>query len=551
MATYSNNLRLTLIGNGEQEGTWGDTTNTNLGTLLEQAISGYVTQVITDGTDTTITTPDGATGVARNMFIECTGSLSANRNLIVPAYKKLYCVFNNTTGGYAVTVKVSGQTGIVVRNGQKMLLVCNGTDIFVATNSVQFTAGSAAVPSISPSGDVDTGIFFPAAEQVGVAITGSEMVRVTSTGMGVGTSPSNRMDVAGTSGGTVMSRVRNTDTGTGGATNRLETGSPNMSLDMSLYNNSGTNGYGILTVGGSVATMYYNCDTQIWSTRAGTERARIDSSGNFGIGATSPLGRLDVLSNADSAQQSYIRNSNAGSSALSVLNIGNNTSSNAFRLVLGSSTNTAWAGADSANLVQALNAPLAFWTNNAERVRILGTGNVGVNTTSPGSTLDVKGTLRLSGSSSGYVGFAPAAAAGSTTYTLPSADGSNGHILTTNGSGTLTWAAPGVSSVNSQTGAVVTTGVDSIGCTMWLICTNTSNLGGVNTTVSGGNLRYGYTTSQLATQTEYYSNTSNTYSGGGTSLSGTWRKMSTGVTWFDDTANSRWLWYPQLYVRIS
>ena len=50
--------------------------------------------------------------------------------------------------------------------------------------------------------------------------------------------------------------------------------------------------------------------------------------------------------------------------------------------------------------------------------------NVGIGTTSPGSKLDVKGTLRLSGSSSGYVGLAPAAAAGSTTYTLPSAVGS-------------------------------------------------------------------------------------------------------------------------------
>ena len=69
-------------------------------------------------------------------------------------------------------------------------------------------------------------------------------------------------------------------------------------------------------------------------------------------------------------------------------------------------------------------------------------GNVGVNTTTPGSTLDVKGTLRLSGSTSGYVGFLPAPAAGSTTYTLPSADGTSGQTLQTNGSGTLSWAAP-------------------------------------------------------------------------------------------------------------
>ena len=68
-------------------------------------------------------------------------------------------------------------------------------------------------------------------------------------------------------------------------------------------------------------------------------------------------------------------------------------------------------------------------------------GNVGIGTTAPGSALDVKGTLRLSGATSGYVGLAPAAAAGSATYTLPAADGSSGQFLSTNGSGTLSWAS--------------------------------------------------------------------------------------------------------------
>ncbi|MBI4340858.1 MAG: hypothetical protein HY598_01085, partial [Candidatus Omnitrophica bacterium] len=58
-------------------------------------------------------------------------------------------------------------------------------------------------------------------------------------------------------------------------------------------------------------------------------------------------------------------------------------------------------------------------------------------------TTNITGTLKLSGSTSGYVGLAPAAAAGSTTYTLPSADGSADYVLKTNGSGTLAWAAPG------------------------------------------------------------------------------------------------------------
>ena len=131
-STYSTNLAIELMGAGEQAGNWGSTTNSNLGTLIEQAISGYTTQAVVTGTDTTITIPSGATGVARNMFLELTGTGGASTNLIVPANKKLYFIFNNSTG--AVTVKVSGQTGVSVPAAAKMVLVSNGTDIVVATN---------------------------------------------------------------------------------------------------------------------------------------------------------------------------------------------------------------------------------------------------------------------------------------------------------------------------------------------------------------------------------------------------------------------------------
>lgn len=136
MSTYSTNLALTLIGTGEEAGTWGSTTNTNLGTLLEQAISGYVTQTVTDSTSPTVLTiPNGASGVARNMYIELTGTLTAARTVEVPANKKLYYFYNNTVGGYSVTVKVNGQTGVVVPNGMKYEMVCNGIDVYPAANN--------------------------------------------------------------------------------------------------------------------------------------------------------------------------------------------------------------------------------------------------------------------------------------------------------------------------------------------------------------------------------------------------------------------------------
>lgn len=141
-STYSTNLAIELIGTGDQAGSWGNTTNTNLGTLIEQAISGYVTQAMTTGNTTTITIPNGATGVARNMYIEMTGTGGSNTFLVVPANKKLYFIYNNTTG--AVTVKVSGQTGVSVAAGEKVILVSNGTDIVPATSYITSASGSSA-----------------------------------------------------------------------------------------------------------------------------------------------------------------------------------------------------------------------------------------------------------------------------------------------------------------------------------------------------------------------------------------------------------------------
>lgn len=129
-ATYSTNLALELIGTGDQAGNWGATNNLNIGTLLEQAISGYTTYACTGGTDTLIMS-NGASATARNMFIELTGT--GGGTLVVPANKKLYFIYNNTASG-AVQVKVSGQTGLSVPNSSKLLMVCDGTDVIGAIN---------------------------------------------------------------------------------------------------------------------------------------------------------------------------------------------------------------------------------------------------------------------------------------------------------------------------------------------------------------------------------------------------------------------------------
>lgn len=141
-STYSANLRLELIGTGEQQGTWGSTTNTNLGSLLEQAIGGYESITVSDVGDTTLTTANGSVDQARNMTLNLVGTIGAARNVICPAAEKIYIVKNSTTGGFAVTFKVTGQTGVSIPNGSTSILYVDGTDArLVSQNPVPVTLG--------------------------------------------------------------------------------------------------------------------------------------------------------------------------------------------------------------------------------------------------------------------------------------------------------------------------------------------------------------------------------------------------------------------------
>lgn len=131
-STYSNRLRLELIATGEQSGTWGDTTNTNLGTLLDQAIAGVATITMSDA-NYTLTTADGATDEARQAVIVLTGTLSASRNVICPDKQKVYIVKNSTTGGFSIVFKTSAGTGVTVANGITVIVYCDGTNVNLVT----------------------------------------------------------------------------------------------------------------------------------------------------------------------------------------------------------------------------------------------------------------------------------------------------------------------------------------------------------------------------------------------------------------------------------
>jgi hypothetical protein len=127
-STYSTSLRLELMATGDQSGTWGDTTNTNLGTLLEQAITG-VLSVSQGDAELTLTSTDGASDQARNAVINLTGAMTAGRNVVVPTANKLYLAKNSTSGGFAVTVKTAAGTGVAVPAGTARWVYCDGTNV--------------------------------------------------------------------------------------------------------------------------------------------------------------------------------------------------------------------------------------------------------------------------------------------------------------------------------------------------------------------------------------------------------------------------------------
>ena len=127
MASYTNSLRLTLPVTGTEDGTWGDTVNNGITTLIDTSIAGTAAITMT-AADYTLTNNSGATDEARSMFITLGGTPGASFNVICPAKSKLYFVKNSTA--FAQTFKTLGGTGISIPNsGAITVLYCDGTNV--------------------------------------------------------------------------------------------------------------------------------------------------------------------------------------------------------------------------------------------------------------------------------------------------------------------------------------------------------------------------------------------------------------------------------------
>lgn len=147
-STYTLSLSLEKQANGENSGSWGTKMNTVLD-LIEQAIAGVADITHDDTANYTLTATQGASNEARNMVVNVTGALTAARNVVVPTADKLYVFKNSTTGGYAVTVKTSGGSGISVANGETEILYCDGTNVVRAQTTP--TGTGAPVRANSPT----------------------------------------------------------------------------------------------------------------------------------------------------------------------------------------------------------------------------------------------------------------------------------------------------------------------------------------------------------------------------------------------------------------
>lgn len=256
-STFSSTLRLELIGDGDQSGIWGQTTNANLGTLIEQAITGVVTITMTD-TNYTLTSFNGVSDEARNAVIIATGTNSAQRNIVAPLVEKIYTVKNSTTGGFAVQIIGASGTGVVIPNGATASVFCDGTNFYsLSTGSVgNFTVtGNLSVTgttSLTGALSASTATFSGAISSVSPTFTGTPTAPTATAGTNT-TQIATTAFVTGFAAtlGTMSTQNANNVSITGGTINSL----PVTSL--------GTNAYGTRTVsasnpaGGSNGDIWY------------------------------------------------------------------------------------------------------------------------------------------------------------------------------------------------------------------------------------------------------------------------------------------------------
>jgi hypothetical protein len=145
-SSYSS-LKIQLMQQGENNNQWGDITNTNLGTAIEEAITGSADVTFASGNVTLTLTDTPNTQTARNLRLNLVGTTAGARDLIVPAIEKFYVVNNGCAD--AITVKNSTGNGIAVPAGKTMLVFNNATDVVDAVTHLTSLTLASSLPVTS------------------------------------------------------------------------------------------------------------------------------------------------------------------------------------------------------------------------------------------------------------------------------------------------------------------------------------------------------------------------------------------------------------------
>ena len=387
--TYTTGLK--LVKPGLNDAGWGTTVNDRLTDLVDQAVVGSVDVAVTSGGTTTLPTiADGTSSDARNMTLVITGSLTSvqTATVRVPAtvtgIAKLYSVINSAGG--TVTVETSGGASVAVPDGRSMLLRVTSAGVYEAVNySASFTVGSTLfAPKFAPTGGTATGngMYLPATNTLAWSTNGVEGMRLDASGnLGVGTtSPAYKLVVQDPSAATIQAF-----TSSSGNVGFIANTAAGGTAFLELTNAAGSN----YIYGGSGGT-------QNISFAINGEKMRLDSSGNLGIGTSSPAYTLDVLKNVNTQVAVRISNSDSGTAASANFITSNGSVSGEFG-IYGVNTTTAGAlqasdtyiytGVNVANkgitlMANAANGVIKFATGGlTERMRLDASGNLGLGVT--------------------------------------------------------------------------------------------------------------------------------------------------------------------------
>jgi len=309
-STASPILRIQLMGTGDQAGTWGDTTNTNLGSLLEGAIAGLASVSVSSTAQALVAT-DYAADQARMAIISLsvTGAVTTPFTVYAPPVSKTYIIRN--TSAYDATIRnataangttPAGSGVVVIPAGRIMQVWSNGTDFFKADTAITLSTDVTGTLPVANGGTGAT--TFSSGQFLKGAGTGAVTTAAT---VALASEVSGTLPVA--NGGTGVT----TSTGTGSVV--LST-SPTLTTP-TLGVASATS---VAAAAGAVSTPSFTAtgdtDTGIWfpalntiaASVNGTEAWRTTSNGDFGIGIT-PTTRLHVSSAPGSSCLSRFTNS--------------------------------------------------------------------------------------------------------------------------------------------------------------------------------------------------------------------------------------------------